>query len=686
MASQLEARLAKTLGEKLNLPIFRRHALRVLRRTLGSGHLSLVIALVLLTCSAVALRVALFADDSYYQQIKQEFTRTLASTHEPRREDMHMGIVATVLGPLNSEVGLVEGDSAALAVAIGPQGQQTLAVLAGVADDISRGTGPATVELAEDLKTSTPRSDQKQALGVAKRIRGKQTLCISPAATAAAMPSQFQEFGLQTTSFDDTLDKALAYDPSAASPASVSSLVASLHTIQSRNRWRLVQAYAISPAGFIRLWQLGRSREDHSSTSLSSTRDWAAAGYFERMLEPGAPKWALSPAYVDYGGFGVVRTLAHVVYVNGKFWGIVAFDLAAPQARLLEALSDTTYVSVHKVTVQLRDGYPRVVRPIQQVSYGSQPSFAPSWSKRDLERALGEDADWARLSPSQLQGALNAVTHSKGSNTVDAQSVINALRDSQRWPNSIRRNTTSLRIDLPLGGQQTLYWVPLGPPGANGDGQDSGELDALVLSVTPPRPPLAAVVWIGISLVLAAFAFGVLLHGLLRQADRRVHLEKLALLRSLQVGVFEVLEVPGEHEGKEEVILAGNGRAEELLGARLAKPGAEDDFPCRVPAKQFLGEAFLASPHDFAGDLDDVPWDQLRLLTYEELLTLRREGLASSYYAKTASHWVRVRGAPFLPIGPGLHTVGSLGYVSKRRHGELVKRHGELAPLEAQLG
>jgi PAS domain-containing protein len=361
-------------------------------------------------------------------------------------------------------------------------------------------------------------------------------------------------------------------------------------TSNIRRQATLVDAYIITPDNVLGLWN---PQVTDPQRVFPPSRLWASPQYFQKWLQESEPK-ELTPPYLDYGGYGVLRTWSQPVYVNGRLAATVNLDYTVPTNVVTNARAGSPFVQVEPIEIQIHG----------DVATGN---YAPA----GREHRGADD----RRRNAELSGAIGEIARSRG--------VQSLMRDVSR-PS--------------VAGGETSFLVPLGPARlAGGQGEATG---LLVTIREPGPPPLTSGLAMGglLMLVLGLSATFSAMNRARRASEEGV---QQSLLRGLQVGILVA--------DQDDRIESANDRAEKMLGVPL--PRTTDRHLQRIPpprADHILeGNIIIASD---AGLPDRVvPY-------YPTIKDQRERGESSVYFARMArgrnkGHWIRVSASPLLSHG-----------------------------------
>jgi PAS domain-containing protein len=389
-----------------------------------------------------------------------------------------------------------------------------------------------------------------------------------------------------------------------------------------QTRPQLVQGYFISVDGILRIWT--PSGFDQLKT-LPRDRIWSSGSYFQDLLDSGADK-SYSKVYLDTGRNGLVSTFCYPLTIDGapaehsaapgrpEFDGAVCLDFGLPAVKselgILQRVCKLTYVNVGFVRIgETPTGQVKSLTPLTE-DHCAQKPFYPQ-------------------DPSQMQTLLASET------------VSNLAREPKEL----------------MVGRNTVFLVPV---------RRESETDTIFLTFGPYSPPLPRAFYWSLGICLLSFIglviVGFRLGGSRRSVELAQHLDRM---RSLPVAVIEV--------NGDNVIVAGNDRAEELIGHYLGKFGVDVDPPEMDLVERQFDKVFV----EFAeGVFDEEKFDEreravaragfpgrrpsditppfvsIRRVTQEALRERRTRGTRSLYFAKlpNGGRWLKVIATPELAL------------------------------------
>ncbi len=384
-----------------------------------------------------------------------------------------------------------------------------------------------------------------------------------------------------------------------------------LHAAESHEGYRLVQAYFVGPDDVLRIWQPTRTGSPYPN-QFPRTRHWLAGHYSLHIVE--GEREANSPAYVDYGGHGVIASQCRSVLgpplretQTPELLGVVCADTSVPESAIARHLKDGRLVSAAWVAVHF--GASGVV-----ASDGVQT--------RDLAEVAGDKA----TTPPEDSTLAEKLRQALG-------------RWQPQGPPALalsRQVTPLLWSDGP-----TRFFIPTGRSG------DAVQGFLVWPEIEYPRE----VRWLfgGFALsTLLALILGTM--GTVRARTRSEGDLIANLLRGLQSGVLVVDE--------RDFVEAANTRAEHVLGVPLPRFGPGFDL-ARGTSGASLDDPYIAGWR-ISDLIEDDIWEVIDDERLQEnkfgqrIPELRREGLSSIYYAKlrvgvNKDKWVRFLAGPVEP-------------------------------------
>ena len=295
---------------------------------------------------------------------------------------------------------------------------------------------------------------------------------------------------------------------------------------------RPVQAYFISPDSAIRIW----TTDVPSNALFNPTRLWAGASYFHQFYDDKGSSERWTPAYLDFGGYGVVKTMCS------------ALDLPTPGTGGSESDSTASakgssgrqeLVGVICTDIQL---------PADSVAAAIDRSpFLEVYDAKFRSDSAGASLTIQRVSkPNPLRPA--------GVDLIDElRAELLRLRGVGRLaPNRM----TPLRIASSSDAAPVAYMLPMS------SGPEHVRRGLIAVPQIPGIPVGIKIAWgLAVGLLLLFVAFFVTALG--RASRVRDFGLRMALLRNLPVGFLET-------DWSENIVLA-NDRAEEILGVELPK-------------------------------------------------------------------------------------------------------------------
>ena len=372
---------------------------------------------------------------------------------------------------------------------------------------------------------------------------------------------------------------------------------------------RFVQAYYISPDSVLRIWT---RRGTSLSQELPAYRFWAHVNYFAQFWEKETEPTYQSPAYVDFGGNGIITTSCTALdrqvgnqsgrkesnSAKAEFLGIFCTDFKLPERKVINNLAGHPFFDLALLTI----------------------SPKKPWNRTSIEVVFPE-----KIEESDLRKEAKPTTYDcrktlfpEICNAVQ-RAVLDKLNTLQAF-SSLRRQVT----DIELGSRQS-YLLPVGA----GDGDS---LRTLIVIPKAPEVPLAITVSRFFFLAFIGFTVASVIWGFYL-SRRNASLDyRQALLRNLQVGVIQV--------DSNDIIREANGRAEEILERRLARSDTPDQA---IGFESLIWEYVLPEQEDYVVSKVDF-------IKYADIHEIRKSGEPSSYYARLIEldKWVRVSGTPIL--------------------------------------
>jgi hypothetical protein len=639
--------------------------MRLILRTLNEGVGLYLLGLIFLVGAALLFRVGAKLFSLHSALVSQEILWAM-SENEPRTSDVHLGVTATILGPINGKncrqdwtlESLASRDRARWEA---PQRQirglqHAFSALVDVAyavrdkgdrEEVAQLVQQKTIEVIESLRQfgllrppepsgeieSWKRNVENYLVDFWKREPTHAG--VDPGPERGTLSESFGSmrivrfttipFGPMAPMLVPSLvDLALERGKDSLRISSLLPLALSLFNPGNDPTRPFVQAYFISPHSHLALWP--------AAAALPPTKLWASTRYFEVYFgqsKSKPPEDKPTAAYVDYGGNGIVITEPKAVTVrkSGKeeyeLVGVLYADYRIPEDEYLKKLAETTQLfEIEVLTFDRRE------KPFESLSAVRFPRLRTVTAGEKLERKF--DA-WAFRDAQHV----NAIREALAS---EATFPATGLKSAE-----IFRRVTPVR----LNGKQS-FLIPLGKTELMGFS---------ALMVTPKAPTILGEA--DVPIILAALAFGLAagtigLGGILASKASRLE-TKVAYLRSLPVGLVIVGYDP---DRREEVIEEANDRAEQILETKLPKIGLGPLWKKRLHETVHS----LIDPYVIEVREDGQPSNVAKLYA-DTVLKERQTGLSSRYYAKIkrAGKWVYVCGTPMLDSWKQRGTLRSFG-------------------------
>jgi hypothetical protein len=658
--------MAKTVLDLLDsLPPADRRWIRsrttaALRRAFNEGIGQFLLSALCLTLAMIATRGWYIESRNYNDAIHQRVQDTIGARHESRREDQYTGLLSILLTPINrapdapawqcpdtdkscaaqSSARQTFIQLAQLALSSRPIDEDEFITVISPTFSIDPNTlhGRAWLQSTyKTLKAVQPQTSAEPGVAVSPI---ELTPCVTPDASAREMglgqaycqrpaadrpttlvvpaplqllpatpdaPPQFSSRVRRAVALSSFLDDVMQFPSAAtANPSSA-----------------LVQAYFVSADGILRIWS---KRGAIAEAEFPPTTIWSSANYFRVFYKKEPPQHYSTPAYLDFGGHGVIRTDCDPVDYrsdDGKqteLVGIICTDYRLDETALFRAIVSSPFFKPLVVVMAPQSG-----KGLQAMSFFQLTAQGALTEIRDRSFAVRNDVTLAAI-----QAAVE--TTSLGNDSA-----------------SLGRQVT----EVPLATSRA-FLLPLYRTGA--------EFRGLLVVPQPPVPPGRLTALLILSVTLATVAVALWLAGALLTRGGRELQRKLTLLRNLQVGVTVVDE--------NDNIVEANDRAEELLATLLPKVGsARPPVPTTDVIKNRIVEG---RPGNF------TPRD------YKTIEQLRAHGQASSYYARvrTSEKWVKVSATPMVFVGDRVqHRAGAQNVLASIEPVD----EGVAAELETQL-
>lgn len=631
-----------------------------IRRALGQGKALHILAVILFTTGCLFGAHAWHRYEKHSKDTLDRLAGMMQADHEPRRDERRIGVVASVLGRLNADttssaecppdetvcrrmdatVDLFQKLVAADQFVEGSSSRPIDPPLR-PGDEVIRtttlaggGLDPGRIDdLAKTLKASLVRQEFKPDdwIRELKEESAAPKVVLGPCPYAPRpQPDPSWDRRLGEPFCETKPDRAGEYVPliipsTARAPsdrrlqaeafhsrllgAAIAPFFAQCHI--DPNAFSVASIYFVGPDNLLRLWDCGGDRQPIAER-LPHSRNWAAAKYFEQIVQGGGEGYH-SQIYIDYIGHGLVRTNCKAVTKDDRLLGAICVDQTVPIEILKKSLTDDEPLfEIEELTIKARRDWPLRASDLTLAPKPWRPG-APS---EDERRAT-------------IRDLLNDNYHrpSRGG-AGDGPST--AAKDISA------NGVTTLRGPTRKLGEER-YLVPLG---RRTDGSSAS------LLVTPRNEGPHLTGFILLLIVCWAGAIGLLAVGEYTARQERLGAVMSSLLRNLEIGVVLV--------GSDEVIEGANDRAQEMLGVPL--PMFNDALVFRQADWRGLRDreldrlSFLDFAEDWIVTVDDNGKPHEKATRYVDAVpTLRREGLASSYYAKLKHEkprWIRVSAAP----------------------------------------
>ncbi len=625
-----------------------------LRRLLQRNSAVLPLTVLLLAIAIVSTREVATTSFRHLGQLRKDVTMLLNSKHEPRRETRHIGLAASLLSPVNkspavcppTEPACIQAQRflrafsvasrALLSPKVGPLKPFDISSAGFVRNTLARIQNPATKsEVRVYFEEYEALLNRKVSGGADSRspllmgpceddrpdgnhkafghdgdfgpmfctphplaVRNPR-LFVSP---LLLRPNQAKNYptSASTGKSPQSVDKLFGSRASEAIALSlliaplIESVQSACPTGDTRDTSHLVQAYFISPDAVMNLWGCGgRLVENHDSR----TRHWAAAGYYESLLrDAGDQTEKTTAAYIDHGGFGIVRTTCRSITApigpganprESRFVGVVCADTTMPLQELKRAWKDSVIYSVKNFSI-LAEGF-------RELGVQSEPRGKNQSEASLLERALR--------------------TRVESSPDLDP-----------------RREIVPVLVN-----SEPHFWVPVRSVG--------GRVSGLLVHAAVKRPLvggmllLALISWAG-----AALALTLVLGNRARDQEARAVAN---VLRNLDAGILVVDE--------NDIIVAVNDRGEQILDIPLPKIGrslwlgkSRQSTAGQLPAVRF--EDIIKRDKVFVVREEG----HLVKVNYATIDRARQERRSSTYHVELVTGgWIIVSGAPIETSGNG---------------------------------
>ena len=391
-------------------------------------------------------------------------------------------------------------------------------------------------------------------------------------------------------------------------------------TNQNSGSARVVQSYFISARGVLRIWPSRDPVRD-----LPIQRYWPAANYFQTFFSShdSDPNDYHTPAYIDVGGNGIVRTLCRVVPTlqdddTTGIFGIIAVDYQLPVEPFLQALAlQNTLCTL----VQLRIPHGANLEDVG----GAVPTRLLA-ARRPYGRRVDTLNVWKPIEDAELLGRIR--TYGQSRSRADERRALGVLGTH---------------------GEERQFILPLAD-------DIRGESVFLILTPNAPRPPWA----IGISGILAAGATlwaGILIYHRAQDVGRKTGEASMNIfLRNLPIGVIRT---------SAEGVVVANQAAEWLLGTTLHQMG---EYPDKTYEERRIEHLLMDRIVPIMEGGARGPVTQRKEWVAEQ----RGLARASSYYAvvRHTNAVVQITGAPIVQ-GP--------------RRPQMLDRFGVLLPVDEDV-
>ena len=674
----------QTLGRRLRSRV---------RRAFHHGIAHSVLSVLLLGGALGGVRAWLQIRDEYSTRLLKQVDELLRTTHEPRL-DGRTGLTSAVLTTINRTNGqkIDGGPTSDLSrwdcspenddCVAGRAVRDNFTLFAQLANAPSTPAGQAlgdTNELLDKMKFAPWTSDQerqttaelarRRIIDVSaalaqdrathgasryRRSRAKVTSeVVSECASALGGAGRADSFGPlgcdmeRVGRYTHLIIPALAY-PSPAAPRSdlsprlqraerisnllepaIASAIPRGQRTSPSDEMSLVQAYFISVDNLLRIWTRGGVSDD----IYNPVKLWADVNYFRVFLSEAPPSAYTTPAYLDWGGQGFVRSECDPVLleapglrslatkspdpVEPEFIGIVCADFKLPVHEVARTISKSPFFECYEVEF---------------------PKFEPTLSEEvrirsgrngEIQSALPNGASLSRVKAALLEGAAGQ---------------------------SLSTNAVS-QIEVPSDDGTTIWRGYLLPMGIEGRRLSSG----ILIIPKAPGPPLIGTIAL-VSACALVLAGALMAWGIARARESNEHARRLGILGKLPIGVIEV-----DPEGS---ITFANDRAEEVVGRELPRrPGdrVSANFWSEIIEDQIIREGPNGKPEGGLRHYADT------------VLEDRRRDRRSTYFACLRntgwSAWVRITATPVLGLDP-LETSG--------RHAGVPASFGILEPVQDQ--
>jgi hypothetical protein len=446
---------------------------------------------------------------------------------------------------------------------------------------------------------------------------------------------------------------------------------------------QLVQAYVLSPDSMIRYWDI-QNRD--APTVLSHARLWGASPFVQLPLErqehfetPTQPKRDDIPAvresaeamcanipdapYIDYGGYGLVRTKCSCALEPGGFLvGVFCTDYTIPILPIAEERPAPIKVSV-KIPDEHGAGSPRDVLDIPPNSWlrkiigwflvgpSTERNNLLSWATVRIPHDLSTGSSCLKKiavgDPHHFPAMKDAVSESDVKNVGFREAIAGELCEGVASArDGYFQDIQALYRSSEQGSR--AYFVPTGKSGLGLSADHIGLILIPEPRYTPIKGLVFALVWWGMFFVAIVARAYVERSDLARVRDE-------SILRSLPAGVIDV--------SRGHYIDHANDRAEEVLGTTLRTFGAENDVVDVRDMFDLLEPVFLhlrGSQEEWQSSFhtckNDVEFQKnLLISTLRDVELDRRSGRVSQYYARLKGtpgreghQWVSVKGSPLL--------------------------------------
>ena len=612
----------------------------LVRRAMNDGVGWFLLALSLLTVSALAAHVTLVGLEEYHVALEKRIVKGMQTSLEPRFDQLEHGAVAFVLSPLNGNP-----PSAAVSPAFDFL-KTTLTSLLQESLAVHEPVLPRALQMPRSQSTGLQSSDdhwsgrtrwEQDTLRHMENFRVRKGVPFIPCPYDARKSyRRYQrDFGpmgctprakeaetnftvvvpaLRSIGGGETLAYSARINDAGRGGVLLEDAVDLLLAQQAsdavlENFTHVVQAYMISLDDVLAFWR----REPFRTEELfdEPLRIWSAGHYVQTFLTDSTRKHYPSFAYVDYGKYGLVRTECGNIELpldrtratarGTTLFGVLCADYLVDQKEILQyaaesPMLDILYVLPTSSTIRFADlDTFALFRPLQPSSITGPPTIDHHVGWELIESTAQRKMEIGR--------ALHQAVQDNGQQKLEREVV----------------PVPSL--------QQATFSIPLSQRGL------------LLIVPKPPRVPA----YVAVALVVAIFCMALAALPASMGADRATRASRLdsrlMLLRNLQVGVV----VADEDDTIEEV----NDRAEELLGMILPKTGER--------------ALWKFTPHRFETLIDPyvVESQPMRVARYRDVIPAkRRRGEHSSYYALLSlgsrkGSWIRVSASPIIFEGKG---------------------------------